>query len=50
MVQTLVLENELGSMRKAEASRGGEGRSLLLFRLEEMFLKPKVISSQAVCN
>lgn len=34
-------------MHKAEASRGGEGRCLLLFRLKEMFWKLKVISSQA---
>lgn len=34
-------------MHKAEASRGGEGRCLLLLRLKEMFWKLKVISSQA---
>lgn len=50
MVQILVFENKVGSVHKAEASWGGEGRCLLLFRLKEMFLKLKVISSQAVCN
>lgn len=45
-----MFENEVGSVHKAEDSWGGEGRCLLLFRLKEMFLKPKVISSQAGCN
>lgn len=45
-----MFEKEVGSVHKAEDSWGGEGRCLLLFTLEEMFLKPKVISSQAGCN
>lgn len=41
------VENEVDSMHKAEASRGGEGRCLLLLRLKAMFWKLKVIPSQA---
>lgn len=50
MVQILVFENEASFTHKAEASLEGEGRCLLLFRLEVVLLKRKVISSQAVCN
>lgn len=46
----LVFEHDTGSVHKEELHREEKGRRLLLFRLKEMFPKPKVISSQAVCN